>query len=163
MAKQMASSAKRPRISIDVQPELRRRLRLAAAKHDRTVQQYVLEAIEERLRKRRIEMELLQKHVASRLGTNEWTYRDWERFGRVPRVRFLPGIIAFLGYYPYPEPTTLKAQLLKQRRLLGYSHEQMGKLLSVNEATYRHWENGLCQPNSAHLRLIELLCDSHGS
>lgn len=50
MAKQMESSVKRPRISIDIQPELRRRLRLAAAKHDRTVQQYVLEAIEERLR-----------------------------------------------------------------------------------------------------------------
>lgn len=50
MAKQMEPSAKRPRISIDVQPELRRRLRLAAAKHDRTVRQYILEAIEERLR-----------------------------------------------------------------------------------------------------------------
>ena len=50
MAKQMAVSAKRPRISIDVPAELRRRLRLAAAKHDRTVGQYVLEAIEERLR-----------------------------------------------------------------------------------------------------------------
>ena len=49
MAKQMQSSVKRPRLSIDIQPELRRRLRLAAAKHDRTVQQYVLEAIEERL------------------------------------------------------------------------------------------------------------------
>ena len=44
----MGSLTKRPRISIDVRPELRRRLRLAAAKHDRTVQQYVLEAIEER-------------------------------------------------------------------------------------------------------------------
>ena len=50
MAKQIEPSAKRPRISIDVQPELRRRLRLAAAKHDRTVRQYMLEAIEERLR-----------------------------------------------------------------------------------------------------------------
>ncbi|MGH7828743.1 MAG: hypothetical protein ACREP8_01070 [Candidatus Binatia bacterium] len=41
---------KRPRISIDVQPAVRRRLRLAAAKRDLTVQQYVLDAIEERLR-----------------------------------------------------------------------------------------------------------------
>jgi predicted DNA-binding protein len=49
MAKQMEPSAKRPRISIDVPPELRCRLRLAVEKHDRTVQQYVLEAIEERL------------------------------------------------------------------------------------------------------------------
>jgi len=46
----MESSAKRPRISVDVLPEVRRRLRLAAAKHDVTVRQYVLEAIEERLR-----------------------------------------------------------------------------------------------------------------
>jgi uncharacterized protein (DUF1778 family) len=46
----MESSAKRPRISIDVVPEVRRRLRLAAAKRDLTVRQYVLEAIEERLR-----------------------------------------------------------------------------------------------------------------
>ena len=50
MGRPMESSAKRPRISVDVLPEIRRRLRLAAAKHDLTVRQYVLEAIEERLR-----------------------------------------------------------------------------------------------------------------
>ncbi len=50
MARPMESSAKRPRISIDVLPQVRRRLRLAAAKRDLTIRQYVLEAIEERLR-----------------------------------------------------------------------------------------------------------------
>jgi uncharacterized protein (DUF1778 family) len=46
----MESSAKRPRISFDVQPDIRRRLRLAAAKKDLSIRQYVLEAIEDRLR-----------------------------------------------------------------------------------------------------------------
>ena len=41
---------KRPRISVDVLPQVRRRLRLAAARRDVTVRQYVLDAIEERLR-----------------------------------------------------------------------------------------------------------------
>ena len=50
MARPMEFSAKRPRISLDVQPEIRRRLRLAAAKRDLTMRQYVLEAIEDRLR-----------------------------------------------------------------------------------------------------------------
>lgn len=50
MARPMESSAKRPRISLDVRPDVRRRLRLAAAKRDLTVREYVLEAIEERLR-----------------------------------------------------------------------------------------------------------------
>jgi len=49
MARPMESSAKRTGISLDVLPEVRRRLRLAAAKHDLTVRQYVLEAVEERL------------------------------------------------------------------------------------------------------------------
>jgi len=46
----MQSSPKRPRISVDVLPAVRRRLRLAAAKRDVSVQQYVIEAIEEQLR-----------------------------------------------------------------------------------------------------------------
>lgn len=50
MAKSMSSSVRRPRISVDVSPDVRRRLRLAAAKRDVTVRQYVLDAIEEHLR-----------------------------------------------------------------------------------------------------------------
>jgi uncharacterized protein (DUF1778 family) len=46
----MRSSVKRPRVSVDVVPDVRHRLRLAAARRDVTVQQYVLEAVEERLR-----------------------------------------------------------------------------------------------------------------
>ncbi len=50
MARSIESPAHRPRISVGVPPEVRRRLRLAAAKRDVTVRQYVLEAIEEQLR-----------------------------------------------------------------------------------------------------------------
>jgi uncharacterized protein (DUF1778 family) len=50
MARAMQSSAKRPRISVDVVPDVRRRLRLAAARRDMSIREYVLDAIEERLR-----------------------------------------------------------------------------------------------------------------
>jgi predicted transcriptional regulator len=50
MNRPMPITTKRPRISIDVEPELRRRLRLAAAKRDLTIQRYVLDAIADRLR-----------------------------------------------------------------------------------------------------------------
>ncbi|OGL50933.1 MAG: hypothetical protein A3H37_03770 [Candidatus Schekmanbacteria bacterium RIFCSPLOWO2_02_FULL_38_14] len=49
MAKEMSSSVKRPRISVDVDQEIRRRIRLAAAKRDMSVRQYLLHAIESRL------------------------------------------------------------------------------------------------------------------
>ena len=47
MARPPDSSAQRPRISVDVDPELRRRIRLAAAKRDLTVREYVLGAVDE--------------------------------------------------------------------------------------------------------------------
>lgn len=50
MARLMTDPAKRPRISIDVPPLVRRRLRIAAARCDVSVRQYLLEAIEEQLR-----------------------------------------------------------------------------------------------------------------
>jgi len=43
-------SAKRLRISLDVDSETRRRIRLAAAKRDMSIRQYVLEAVKEHLK-----------------------------------------------------------------------------------------------------------------
>ena len=50
MSREMKAYIKRPRISVDVHPEIRRRLRLVAVKKDMTVRQYVLEAIEDHLK-----------------------------------------------------------------------------------------------------------------
>ena len=50
MPRTMKQTAKRPRISLDVDPGVRRLVRLAAAKRDVSVRQYVIDALEERLR-----------------------------------------------------------------------------------------------------------------
>jgi uncharacterized protein (DUF1778 family) len=46
----MKREAKRPRISLDVAPAVRRRIRLAAAKRDVSIRQYILDALRDRLR-----------------------------------------------------------------------------------------------------------------
>ena len=55
MARTLGRSAKRLRISIGVGPEFRRRLRVAAARRDVTMRQYILEAIEARRRQDAVE------------------------------------------------------------------------------------------------------------
>jgi len=50
MPRRPDAGIKRPRISIDVRPELRRRLRVAAARRDVNLSRYVVDAIEDRLR-----------------------------------------------------------------------------------------------------------------
>jgi uncharacterized protein (DUF1778 family) len=46
----MKRAVQRPRISLDVTPAVRRRVRLAAAKRDVSVRQYIMDALQERLR-----------------------------------------------------------------------------------------------------------------
>jgi len=46
----MKRQSKRSRISLDVAPAVRRRIRLAAAKRELSVRQYLLEAVRDRLR-----------------------------------------------------------------------------------------------------------------
>ena len=50
MARGDTSSVRRTRVSVDLPPETRRGLRLAAARRDVSVGRYVLEAIQDRLR-----------------------------------------------------------------------------------------------------------------
>jgi len=50
MTRSMTAAAKRPRISLDVEPGIRRRLRLAAAKRDLTVREYVVDALSRQIR-----------------------------------------------------------------------------------------------------------------
>ncbi len=45
----MAEGTRRPRLSIEVDPELRRQLKIAAAQHDVTIREYVLAAVKRAL------------------------------------------------------------------------------------------------------------------
>jgi hypothetical protein len=50
MARLMKRESKRPRISLDVAPIVRRRIRLAAARREVSVRQYLIDAVRDRLR-----------------------------------------------------------------------------------------------------------------
>jgi transcriptional regulator with XRE-family HTH domain len=52
------------------------------------------------MRKRRLDLGLLQKKVAERIGCDTVTITNWELNHSSPELRFMPRIIAFLGYDP---------------------------------------------------------------
>ena len=53
------------------------------------------------MRKRRLDLGLLQREIAARLGVTESTVTNWELNRTSPKIRFLPSIIALLGYDPH--------------------------------------------------------------
>ena len=52
------------------------------------------------LRKRRLDLDLLQTEMAEKLGVDEMTICNWELNHTSPQLRFIPRLIAFLGYMP---------------------------------------------------------------
>ncbi len=98
------------------------------------------------LHKRRHELGLTQKQVAARLSVNTRTYFLWEHDRTIPTARYCPAIFGFLGYDPFPAPTTLPERLATKRRELGLSIKQAAALLEVDEGTFGRWECGKWKP-----------------
>ena len=113
------------------------------------------ETLGEHLQKRRIELALLQKDVASRLQVNAWTYLGWEHDRKRPPIRFWPRIIEFLGYDPSPEPQTVGERIWAKRRKLGLSQADAARLIGVDEGTLRRYERGKDRPTPAILSAFE--------
>ena len=88
------------------------------------------------------------------LKVNEFTVCGWENNKKAPAVRYLPRIIEWLGYDPYPDPQTLGEQIAARRRQLGLSRKRLAKKLGMDEMTLAHIEEGASKPKGRHLTAL---------
>ncbi len=61
-----------------------------------------LRTLGDHLRKRRLDLGLLQSEVAERLAVDETTIYNWERHRTQPARQLVPRILRFVGYTPRP-------------------------------------------------------------
>jgi transcriptional regulator with XRE-family HTH domain len=61
-----------------------------------------LRHIGDHLRKHRLDLGLLQREVAERIGASTATIANWELGRTTPALGWLPHIISFLGHDPRP-------------------------------------------------------------
>lgn len=101
-----------------------------------------------RLRRRRRELGVWQRDAAMTIGVKPWTLLSWERDVRQPMVSMYPAIIRYLGYEPWPQPTTFGEELMAERRRRGLSIRDAAAILGVDEGTFGHWERGDWMPQS---------------
>jgi len=111
--------------------------------------------IGDHLRKRRLDLGLPQREVAERLGTNSGTITNWELGHTRPEIRFLPGIVRFLGYEPWAAGASVGESLLTFRQEQGLSQAEFARLLGIDPATLSRWERGLRVPSGRYARLVE--------
>lgn len=113
-----------------------------------------LNSLGDHIRARRLNLKLLQKQVAEEIGVHEQTITGWEGNATIPDVRYMPAIIQFLGYNPFPEAMSPPERLAGARKALGLSQRKMAAKLGVDPATIMGWEAGKHQPTGKSLELI---------
>ena len=107
-----------------------------------------LSTLGDHLRKRRLDLALTQRDVAHRLGADEASVWNWEKNRSSPALRFIPRIIAFLGYEPdETKPMSLSQRIVAFRRLRGLTQKDLAQWLGVAPSTVAGWERGEHQPS----------------
>lgn len=112
-----------------------------------------LETIGDHLRKRRLDLGLLQREVALLLGSTECSVYLWETNRTSPTFPFLPKIIEFLGYCPVDPSDTPGRRLLWARLCNGLSQSRMAKAIGVDPNTLWRLEKGKWEGREKYLRM----------
>ena len=99
-----------------------------------------LEKIGDHLRKARIERGLEQRQVARILGVTDSTVWNWENHRSSPPVPQCGRVIEFLGYDPFPEPSTLSGQMIAFRRRNGLRVKDAAAMAGVDPCSWSSWE-----------------------
>lgn len=107
---------------------------------------------------------ITQEEVAACLGVNAWTVHNWETGQRKPEIRFVPALVAFLGYDPEPvDEGTLAGQLVAKRLKLGLSQREAARSLQIDPGTWAGWELGARIARETHRRAVEEFLESPGT
>jgi transcriptional regulator with XRE-family HTH domain len=108
----------------------------------------------EHIKKRRLELALTQAQAAKVLMISPSTVLNWETGCTSPSIRYLPSVFTFLGYYAFPEPTTVGERLLQNRRKRGWSIREAAEALGIDPGTWRDWEAGKTILHRTHRALL---------
>lgn len=115
-----------------------------------------LERTGDHIRQRRLDLGLSQRDVANRVGVDKASVLNWERQRSEPELRFLPAIIAFLGYVPETgEEDSLGSILIRHRTLRGLSQLAFARELRVDPGTLGRWERNERQPTGEYLARVQ--------
>jgi site-specific DNA recombinase len=98
------------------------------------------------LRLRRLSLKLLQRQVAAQFGINVASIYNWENNRGEPELRYIPAILTFLGYNPFPAPTSTGDRLISARTAAGISQREAARQIGVDQSTLARWERGEREP-----------------
>jgi DNA-binding transcriptional regulator YiaG len=118
--------------------------------------------IGDHIRRKRIELGILQKDVAYELNVSEDTVTYWENNRAKPMINHMPAIIRFLKFIPLTiNRESLSGKIKWYRYIHGLSYKAFGKLLQTDASTVSSWEKEKSHPQPIAKKVLEILLSSH--
>ena len=120
-----------------------------------------LKTLGDHLRKKRLDLGLLQKDVAQIVGTTTTSIMYWETNRISPSIEFIPKIINFLGYIPFDRISkmSLGEQIKTCRKIKGISQKELARQFRFDPGTVAHWENDNRKPAVSYLTKLNAFLD----
>lgn len=98
------------------------------------------------IRKRRLDMSLMQSDVAQIIGCDLTSVLNWEKERSNPSVNHMAGIVRFLGFNPLPTGSSIGERLVAHRKARGITQKEFAHMLGVDPSTLAKWERGEREP-----------------
>ena len=89
-----------------------------------------------------MERGLFQDQVARELGVSVGSLLNWEANHTRVQTRFMPKVVAFLGYDPRQESSQIGDRIRILRERQGLSQVALAMKLGLNASTVVNWERG---------------------
>ncbi|MBT0663561.1 helix-turn-helix domain-containing protein [Geobacter pelophilus] len=113
----------------------------------------------EHIRKKRMDVGLLQREVAEIIGVTESSIWNWEH-GTEPELQYNPSIIKFLGYIPFDCPDDTIGRLAWYRRVQGLTVVALGNQMKIHPDQLYEWLSATRKPFNKSLQRIERFLES---
>jgi hypothetical protein len=72
-------------------------------------------------------------------------------------MTYMPAILEFLSYDPFPAPRRLAGRLLAKRRGMGWSIRAAAEQIGIDPITWRDWEQNGLLLHRKHRKLLARL------
>jgi transcriptional regulator with XRE-family HTH domain len=96
----------------------------------------------EHLRKARMDRGVSREQAAQVFGVGITTLWNWEMGHTSIATRFLPKVVAFLGYDPRQETGQFGDRIRMLRERQGLTQKALAERLGLNDSTVTAWERG---------------------
>ena len=110
------------------------------------------------VRKRRLDLGLLQREAAAQIGCDTDTVTNWEKGRSTPDLKHVAKIVEFLGFNPFEIGDTLGERLASFRRERSMSQKGFARQLGVDPSTLAKWERGDRKPAGKYFDRVLKVC-----